>query len=111
VSPYSDTYDAIVGVPIVYAATLYNNVQTGFEYVLLVNEALHMPDFPYSLLNPSQIQYAGSQSFDNPLKFQVNVLGQHHDSVELPIQVKGTILFLHPEDLWLKNSIYCRICP
>jgi hypothetical protein len=58
VAPFSDTYDAMVGVPIVSAATLYTDVQTGVKYILVINEALHMPNLPYSLLNPNQIRYA-----------------------------------------------------
>jgi hypothetical protein len=96
VSPYSDTYDAMVGVAIVSAATLYTDVQTGFEYVLVVNEALHMPDLPYSLLSPNQICYAGNQVFDNPFDHengvQMNVLGLYHDSVEVLLQFEGTML-------------------
>jgi hypothetical protein len=82
--------------PIVSMARLYTDVQTGFKYVLVVNEALYMPDLPYSLLNPNQIWYAVNQVFDNPFEHEngvkMNVLGQHHDSVEVPIQVEGTIL-------------------
>jgi hypothetical protein len=42
VSPYSDTYDAVVGVPIVSAATLYTDVQTGFlsMYLLLMKHCI-----------------------------------------------------------------------
>jgi hypothetical protein len=96
VAPFSDTYNAMVGVPIVSAATLYTDVQTGVKYILVINEALHMPNLPYSLLNPNQVRYAGNQVFDNPFDhdnaIRMNVFGKPGGSAVVPIQVVGTIL-------------------
>jgi hypothetical protein len=63
---FSISYVVMVGVPIVPAATLYTDVETGVKYILVINEALHMTNLPYFLLNPNQIRYAGNQVFDNP---------------------------------------------
>jgi hypothetical protein len=40
VSPYTDTYEAIKSVPIVQAATAYDNPETGETTILILNEAI-----------------------------------------------------------------------
>jgi hypothetical protein len=75
---------------------LYIDVQTGVKYILVINEALHMPNLPYSLLNPNQICYAGNQVFNNPFDHDnavhMNIFGKLGGSVVVPIKVVGTIL-------------------
>ena len=65
VMPYSDTYDAREGVPIVQAATGYT-MTNGERVILVINEALWMPDMSHSLCNPNQLRHFGVQIQDNP---------------------------------------------
>jgi hypothetical protein len=67
VSPYTDVYDAIKGVPIVSGATAWTSQSTGDTYILVFNEALWMGDtMDHSLLNPNQMRHYGIQVNDNP---------------------------------------------
>jgi hypothetical protein len=54
VSPYTDTYDAIKGVPIVKGATAWTSNLTGETIILLFNEALWMGEvMEHYLVNPN----------------------------------------------------------
>ena len=65
VMPYSDTYQPIVDIPIVQAATGYT-APDGSQYILVFNEAIYMPDMDHSLLNPNQLRHFGVDVEDNP---------------------------------------------
>ncbi len=65
VMPYSDTYQPIVDIPIVQAATGYTATD-GSQYILVFNEAINMPDMDHSLLNPNQLRHFGVDVEDNP---------------------------------------------
>jgi hypothetical protein len=66
VSGFSDDYGTQEDIPIVTAATLVQDLDTGHEFILVIHEALHFPNLPNSLLNPNQICYAGNDVWDNP---------------------------------------------
>ena len=58
VSPYSETYEYIKGVPIVSSTTAWTCETTGLTYILVFvfNEALWMGDsLDHSLVNPNQL--------------------------------------------------------
>lgn len=65
VSPYSDDYEPIRGVPIVQAATGYTSAN-GRDYILIFNEALWMENLDHSLVNPNQLRHFESEVQDNP---------------------------------------------
>jgi hypothetical protein len=54
VSPYSDKYEAVKGVPVIQAATGYTSTN-GRNYILIFNEALWMENLDHSLVNPNQL--------------------------------------------------------
>ena len=54
VMPYSDDYEAKKSVPIVQVATGYTN-SGGERYVLIINEAIWLPNLENSLMNPNQL--------------------------------------------------------
>ena len=67
VSPYADTYQPIVDVPIVTGATAVTSPQTGLTYILVFNEAIWMGDIlDHSLINPNQLRAFGIAVQDNP---------------------------------------------
>jgi hypothetical protein len=56
VSPYTEAYEAIKSVPIVQAATAYNNTETGETTILILNEAIWMGgQMEHMLVNPNQL--------------------------------------------------------
>jgi hypothetical protein len=67
VSPYSEVYESVKAVPIVSGATAWTDERTGSTYILVVNEALWMPDtVTSSLINPNQLRAYGITVQDNP---------------------------------------------
>ena len=65
VLPYSDVYQPVSNVPIVTAATGYT-ASTGLNYILVIPEALYMPNLQHSLFNPNQFRHFGTVVQDNP---------------------------------------------
>ena len=78
VMPYSDTYDAKEGVAIVQAATGYT-MSDGERVILVINEALWMPDMTHSLCNPNQLRHFGVQVQDNPYAGEPMVIKKEDD--------------------------------
>jgi hypothetical protein len=67
VSPYTEAHEAIRSVPIVQAATAYNNRDTGKTTILILNEAIRMGDqMEHTLINPNQLRAYGITVQDNP---------------------------------------------
>ena len=54
VMPYSDEYEAKKSVPIAQVATGYTT-SDGRRYILIINDALWIPDLEISLVNPNQL--------------------------------------------------------
>jgi hypothetical protein len=67
VSPYSEVYESVKADPIVSGATAWTDERTGLTYILVVNEALWMPDTVTSnLIKPNQLRAYGITVQDNP---------------------------------------------
>lgn len=68
VSPYADTYQPIIDVPIVTGAKVVTSDHTGLTYILVFNEAIWMGDIllDHSLINPNQMRAFGVSVQDNP---------------------------------------------
>ena len=67
VSPYTDDYEAIKGVPIATAVTAWTSTETGETYILVFHEELWIGDqMEHSLLNPNQLRHFGVTVQDNP---------------------------------------------
>ena len=65
VMPYSDEYEAKKSVPIAQVATGYT-AANGQRTILIVNEALWIPELKHSLMNPNQLRHFGVMVQDNP---------------------------------------------
>jgi hypothetical protein len=94
VSPYSDEYEAVKGVPVVQAATGYTSTN-GRNYILILNEALWMEHLDHSLVNPNQLRQYNCEVQDNP--YAKEPMGIHSPDGEFMacLQSKGTTIFLN----------------
>jgi hypothetical protein len=54
ISPYSDEYAAVKGVPVIQAGTGYTSTN-GRSYILIFNETLCMENLAHSLVNRNQL--------------------------------------------------------
>lgn len=59
VHPYHPNYDAIEEVPVVQAATAYDDAETGITYMKIINQALQIPDLETTFLNLNQMHMNG----------------------------------------------------
>jgi hypothetical protein len=90
VFPFTDTYDGIPGVQIATGATAWTCQETGETYILVVPEALWMPEnMPHSLINPNQLRAYGSSIQDNPFAGPLT-LSDPEDEVHIPMFLEGT---------------------
>ena len=95
VSPYSDTYDAIKGVPIVSGATAWTCQFTGETYILVFHEALWMGDvLDHSLINPNQMRHYGVTVQDNPYHEDQMHIATEDDEFLIPLSHEGTTIFV-----------------
>ena len=60
VAPYTDEYNTIKVVPLVHAATTYNNPETGDTLILILDKAIWMvKTMDHTLVNPNQLRAYG----------------------------------------------------
>ena len=96
VSPYTDQYESIKGVPIVRGATGYTDPKTGERYILVFNEALWMGDqLKHSLFNPNQLRHFGCLVEDNPYSGNVMSITSPESNVVIPMESEGTTLYVN----------------
>lgn len=96
VSPYSDTYQAIKGVPIVSGATAWTSQSTGETYILVFHEALWMGGvLDHSLLNPNQMRQFGVIVQDNPFDADQMHIATEDDELVIPLESEGTTIFVN----------------
>jgi hypothetical protein len=82
VSPYSEVYESVKAVPIVSGAMAWTDKRTGSTYILVVNEALWMPDtVTASLINPNQLRAFGITVQDNPFASPVYIRREGEEDV------------------------------
>ena len=94
VSPYSDTYEAIQGVPIVSAATAWTCQSTGETHILVFHEALWMGDvLDHSLINPNQLRHYGVTVQDNPYHTDQMHIATEDEEFLLPLLSDGTTIY------------------
>ena len=70
INPFTPEYDALMEVPIVDSAILYECPFLGTEYILLVRNALHVPAMENNLIPPFIMREAGITVNDTP-KIQI----------------------------------------
>jgi Reverse transcriptase (RNA-dependent DNA polymerase) len=95
VSPYTDSYEAIKGVPIVTGATAWTSHEDGQTYILVFNEALWMGEvLEHSLLNPNQLRHYGVRVQDNPFHETEMHMETEDGELVIPLQAEGTTISL-----------------
>jgi hypothetical protein len=93
VSPYTDAYEVMKSVPIVQAATAYDNPETGETTTLILNEAIWMGDkMDHTPVNPNQLRAFGLNVQDNPFSDAPIFIGTEGHEFMLPLASKCTIL-------------------
>ena len=93
VMPYTDTYEAVKGVPIVSAATAWTSQVTGQTYILILHEGLWMGEsMPNSLINPNQLRAFGCTVQDNPYSGAPIYIEDPEGTVAIPLETVGTNL-------------------
>ena len=96
VSPYADTYEPIVDVPIVTGATAVTSQESGLTYILNFNEAIWMGDvLDHSLINPNQLRAHGINVQDNPYANTAMHIAAEQDEFALPMVADGTVIFFN----------------
>jgi hypothetical protein len=84
-------------VPIVQAATAYDDPETGITYILVINQALQIPNLQTMLLNPNQMRMNGIFVDDIPKHLAPDPELASHSifvpsmNLRLPLQLKGII--------------------
>lgn len=109
VSPYTDSYDAIKGVPIVKGATAWTSDLTGETFILVFNEALWMGEvLDHSLVNPNQLRHYGVTVQDNPFSTtQMHIASEDGDSI-IPLVADGTTIHFPTRTPTDKELQTCR---
>ena len=79
--------------PIVSAATGYTSAN-GENYILILNEALWMPNLNHSLLNPNQLRHNGLEVQDNPYSTDPMAIISHKDDFCACLESKGTTIYI-----------------
>ena len=65
--PYDTSYKPISNVPIVSGATAYDDPDTGYTWLLVINEGLFYGNkLDHTLINPNQIRHYQIDYWDNP---------------------------------------------
>ena len=95
VSPYSDTYKSIKGVPIVTGATAWTCQFSGTTNILVFNEALCWmgDELNHSLINPNQLRHYGVTVQDNPFHGDEVHIATEDEELFIPLTSSGTTIF------------------
>ena len=98
VMPYSEEYAPKNNIPIVQVATGYTTA-CGKRYILIFNEALHIPELEHSLMNPNQLRNYGVEVQDNPFSSDPMVVQKSGDDQDFVacLRSEGTNIFI---DTW-----------
>ena len=95
VSPYTETYESIKGVPIVTGASAWTCPDTSETIILVFHEALWMGDvMSHSLINPNQLRHHGVVVQDNPFDKSPLFMATEDDEYTFPLHTEGTIIYL-----------------
>ena len=100
VHAYNDNYEPLNNIPVVRAATGFTS-SDGRNYILVLNEALWMPNLDHSLINPNQLREYGIDVQDNPYSGKPMTIKTIDDEFTLCLRSKGATIFFNS---WLPNS-------
>jgi hypothetical protein len=109
VSPYTESYAAIRGVPIVSGATAWTCQLTGETLILVFHEALWMgEEVDHSLVNPNQLRHFGITVQDNPYCRTQMHLSTEDEDVVIPLMSDGTVIHFSSRTPTEKELHECR---
>jgi len=97
VNAYHPGYDAFEEIPVVQAATAYDDPETGITYILIINQALQIPGMAVTLLNPNQLRVNGIIVNDVPIHLCPNPENASHsidipnENLSIPLKLQGVI--------------------
>jgi len=95
VTPFCKSYESKQGIPIVKAATTYDDEATGVTYILILGQALYFGEEVESrLLCPNQLRANGVIVDDTPVHLLHNRSSTHsitfpEDNVTIPLKLNG----------------------
>jgi hypothetical protein len=91
VFPYDSRYEPLLNVPIVTAATAYDDPDTGQTYILVLNECLYYGNkLKHSLINPNQLRFGGTAVWDNAFDPNHDLSIECEDNLTIPLKLEGT---------------------
>lgn len=109
VYPYDSSYEPITNVPIVTAATAYDDPDSNETVLLVLHECLYYgTSLKHTLWNPNQLRHNGVLVNDNPYDTSPNRLTIQAENLTIPLHTVGTkVQFVtrSPTDYELEN---CR---
>jgi hypothetical protein len=109
VSLYTDSYDAIKGVPIVKGATAWTSDLTGETFILVFSEALWMGAvLDHSLVNPNQLRHYGVTVQDNPFSTTQMHIATEDGNFIIPLAADGTTIHFPTRTPTDKELQTCR---
>jgi hypothetical protein len=98
VKPYHRQYKSITGIPVVQAATAYDDPETGETYILVINQGLYFGDtLEHTLLNPNQMRTNGIIVDDVPKHLAPNPSEAMHsifipeNDLRINMEMRGVI--------------------
>ena len=94
VHAYDEKYQPHNDVPVVKAATGYTS-KDGRNYILILNEALWMPDLGHTLINPNQLRAHGVEVQDNPYTSEPMLIRTWDEEFSACLQSKGATIFIN----------------
>jgi hypothetical protein len=118
VTPYDkNKYEPEVNIPIVRAVTAYTD-NSGNTYVLILNQALYLPDLDHSLLNPNQMRMNGVIVDDCPKHLSDPSRPSTHSiyfpdlDIRIPLELGGVISRIctrHPTNDELEHCLWLHL--
>ena len=97
VAPFSEKYIPMKDILIVSEATGFT-LANGINYILVLREALYMPNMRHTLINPNQCRHFGAKVQDNPYHKDCSMSIDSPDrEFSACLQSFGTVMFL---DTW-----------
>ena len=107
VEAYDDAIGSKEGVPIVQAATGYTAAD-GSNYILILNQALYMPEMRHTLINPNQMRAYNVEVQDNPYDHRPLMISTSDPDFIMCMKTKGTTVYF---DSWAPSERDLHECP
>jgi hypothetical protein len=115
VSAFSDTHEAIRDVPIVMAATAFDNPRTGDTIILIFGQAIYLGDqIQASLLYPNQLRAHGIMVYDIPKHLATPDRPSNYfiycpdDELNIPVSLRGIISYFNSRTPTQEELITCQ---